>query len=278
MSVSITATIRLLWATLRARRPQQNKKDKKRKSNTSRLTFSFLFDLLFSLFVQIALDTPFWRLLEFFFLNVDGHNLLVGRELFIKIYLIQLHDVADVLFRKIQLLCFLVVRMNQSLQAVVTLYDDALANHQHRVELVFYLFRIDVLAVGAEKHVLFAAFDEDVALGVDNAKVACMIPAFGIEGFFSGLSILVIAQHDVLASCQYLTRDVLRIATVNLNFHIDNSSAARAGSEGLPIGEGDDGCALSSSIAYADGEVEAVEEALYFAVTCCHQRLQRPAL
>ena len=61
------------------------------------------------------------------------------------------------------------------------------------------LLGADVLAVGQNNEVLFAARDVIVAILVDAAQIAGMEPAVLVDDFSGGLGVFIIAQHDAVA-------------------------------------------------------------------------------
>ncbi len=131
---------------------------------------------------------------------------------------------------------------------------------------VFYLFGVDVLSVGAEKHVLFAAADEDVAVGIYGGEVAGVEPACFVDGFEGLLLVLVVAQHDVGAFGDDFARDVLRIGGEYLYLHAWHGLAAGAFLEDAPVFVADDGAALGHAVADGVGELDEVQEVFHFFV------------
>ena len=178
--------------------------------------------------IEVALDAALGGLLELFFADFYFGNLLVGGQLFVQLGTVLLHDVADVVVVETHVLGFVVVGIDESDELVVTLHDDTLYDHGHGVELVLNLLGIDVLAVGAEEHVLAASVDIDVAVVVHGAQVAGMVPAVLVEGLGSGFGVFIIAQHDVGAFGQYLAGDVGGVGAVDFHFHVVGGLSAGA--------------------------------------------------
>ena len=182
---------------------------------------------------------------------------LVGGYELIDVDSVQLHDVADVILRESQLACLVVVGVYQGDQlAGLALDDDALLNHEHVVQTVLNLFGIDVLAVGAEEHVLLAALDVQVAIGVDDTIVARVIPSVSVERLGSSLRVLEIAQHGVGATREYLAGNVRRVAAVYANLHACHLAAARAGMTLLVEEHGDERSALGGSVGLGQRNVD----------------------
>ncbi len=96
-----------------------------------------------------------------------------------------------------------------------------------------------------------------------------MIPAIGIDGVTGSLLVLVVAQHDIGTLCQDFSRDVLRIATVDANRHVESRLTAGAGNEVLIVLVADDGGALRGTIAHGVSEPHVVQEGLHLLVEGC---------
>ena len=67
------------------------------------------------------------------------------------------------------------------------------------IQSVFDLYRVDVLGV-AEDHVSGAGVDEEVAVFVQMADVACGQPAAGLYGLGGGFGVVPVFQHGVGAA------------------------------------------------------------------------------
>ena len=199
--------------------------------------------------VEVALDGALRGLLELLLADLDFGNFLVGGNHLVESVEVLVHDVADVVGGELQVLSFVVVGIDEGDELVVALYDDTLYDERHGVELVFYLFRIDVLSVGAKEHILDTAVDEDVAGIVHRAEVAGVVPSFAVEGLTGGLLVLVVAEHRVQSSGEDLARHVLRVGGADLHLHVVGRLAAGAGSEVVPVLVADDGCALGGAVA-----------------------------
>ena len=180
-----------------------------------------------------------------------------------------LHHALDVALVESHCLSLFEVGEDETHEFVATLHDKTLAHHSHRVEFVLNLLGINVLPVGAEQHVLYASADEDVSVCRHGGEVAGVIPSFGIESLACGFLVLVVAEHDVGASCHNLAGDILGVGTEYLHLHVAYGSAARAGLEVVPVAIGDERGALGGSISGGDGEVDALEECLYLLIEGC---------
>ena len=110
--------------------------------------------------------------------------------------------------------------MHQTDELVALLHDQALVDISHRVELVLNLLWIDVLSVASEQHVLYAASDEDMSICRHGAEVARVVPSLAVKRSGGGFGIFEIAEHGVHASCQHLTRRVLRVIAVYAHLHV----------------------------------------------------------
>ena len=74
--------------------------------------------------IQETFDTALRRFLEFFGADFDFGQLLVGRKKFVELQAVLLHNVLDVVVVEAQVLGFVVVRIYQSDEFVVSLYDN----------------------------------------------------------------------------------------------------------------------------------------------------------
>ena len=79
------------------------------------------------------------------------------------------------------------------------------------VQLVFYLFWVDVLSTWTEEHVLAASLDAYVAFGIHQGKVSGVQPAVFVEYLYGGLVVLVVTQHDIGTTADNLSRNVFGI-------------------------------------------------------------------
>ena len=96
-------------------------------------------------------------------------------------------------------------RVNQSNELVALLYNHAFCYQSQRVELILNLFRIDVLSVRPQQHVLASSSYEEVAVGVHRSQVACMEPSVFIYYGICCLLVLVIALHHIDAAANQLS-------------------------------------------------------------------------
>ena len=113
-----------------------------------------------------------------------------------------------------------------------------------------------MLFVGAEEHVLLAALDVQVAIGVDDTIVARVIPSVSVERLGSSLRVLEIAQHGVGATREYLAGNVRRVAAVYANLHACHLAAARAGMTLLVEEHGDERSALGGSVGLGQRDMD----------------------
>ena len=95
-----------------------------------------------------------------------------------------------------------------------------------------------------------------------------MVPAFCVNSLGCCLWVLVVAQHHVHTSGQYLANDVLRILAVYLDLHSWSRLSARAFSVLLPILVADDWRALCGSVADCVVEADRLEEVVNFRIEC----------
>ena len=137
-----------------------------------------------------------------------------------------LHYAHEVVIVEIHGLGLIIVGMHQTDELVALLHDQALVDISHRVELVLNLLWIDVLSVASEQHVLYAASDEDMSICRHGAEVARVVPSVGIKNGACGLFVLIVAEHGVHASCQHLTRRVLRVIAVYAHLHVLHGQSA----------------------------------------------------
>ena len=150
-------------------------------------------------------------------------DLAVGRNHGVELLTVLLHNLLQLFSTQVQRLRFVEIWMNQTDELVTLLNHYAFADECQGVELIFDFLRIDVLARCTQEHVLAAAFDEHIAISVHRAEVACMIPAFLVEGSSSSFLVLVIAEHHVRTLCQNLAWYILWVWTVYLHHHVFGS-------------------------------------------------------
>lgn len=110
------------------------------------------------------------------------------------------------------------------------------------IEEVFYFAGIDVFA-SADNHVLDAAGDAVVAVGVLDAEVAAVEPAVGVDDFGCLDGAFVISFHDEVAAAAHFA--LLAVGTFFAGFGIDDFNfgegifVAYGGASGLEaVGEG----------------------------------------
>ena len=199
-------------------------------------------------------------------MDLYGRDLAEGGQETVELLAVFLHHVAEVADGEAKLLGSVHVGMDEAHELVVALDDDALVDHHHRVELVFDLLGIDVLSVGAEKHVLDASADEDVALTVDGGEVAGVKPSVLVEHGVAGLGILVVAQHDVRAAREDLARHVGWVGTGDAYLHVVHHPSAGAAHEVAVVAVGDERGRLGRAVAHGQGKSDMAEEVLHLAV------------
>ena len=142
-------------------------------------------------------------------------------------------------------------------------FDDERFDHVGDVvDDGFQLFRIDVLAAGAEDHALAAAAQVQVAVVVDHADVAGLEPVVVGEGGLGGLAVLVVAQEDVFAADLDLARLLVGVLGVDADLAARHRHAAGAAAGLPPLGVGDDRGALRHAVADGEGEVDLAHELL----------------
>ena len=73
------------------------------------------------------------------------------------------------------------------------------------------LLGADVLAVGQDNKVLFAARDVIVAILVDAAQIAGMEPAVRLNHAVGSLLILEISEENIRALHKHLARNIVRV-------------------------------------------------------------------
>ena len=92
------------------------------------------------------------------------------------------HDVGKVFVCESEIAYFLHVRVNQRYELVIALQYDALVYHCQGIEFVLYFFRIDILTVRTEKHVLAASSYEEMSVGTHGSQIArLMVCASGVS-------------------------------------------------------------------------------------------------
>ena len=167
--------------------------------------------------------------------------------------------------------------MNQSHQFVIALDYDAFVDHRHGVELVLNLFRIDVLSVRTQQHVLASSSYEEMAVRAHGCQVACMEPSVLIYYGICSLLVLVIALHDVDAAANQFAGYVFRIIAQYLHFHVLHGNTAASCHIVVLMGKGDKRSGLCSSISHCDRETDADKEVLYLLVerSTTHNNLVR---
>ena len=177
------------------------------------------------------------------------------------------HDVGKVFVCESEIAYFLHVRVNQRYELVIALQYDALVYHCQGIEFVLYFFRIDILTVRTEKHVLAASLDEYVAVTIHGAEVTGMIPSVLIDGLLGSFLILIVTQHHVRTLSQNLSWYILWVWTVDANHHVESCLAAGTRYEMLVILVADDRRTLGSTISYSISEAYAMQETFYFLVS-----------
>ena len=78
--------------------------------------------------------------------------------------------------------------------------------------------------------------------------------------------VLVITLHHIHTLYENFTYDLLRIRTINADFHTRYGKTARCSAVFLPVSVRDDGRTLCSTVTYGDGETYLLKELLYFTV------------
>ena len=167
--------------------------------------------------------------------------------------------------------------MHQSHQFVIALDYDALVDHRHGVELVLNLFRIDVLTIRSQQHVLASSSYEEMSVGVHRCQVACMEPSVFIYYGICCLLVLVIALHHIDAAANQFTGYVLRVIAQNLYLHVLHGNTTASCHIVVLMGKGDKWSSLSGTISHCDRETYADEEVLYLLVerSTTHNNLAR---
>ena len=113
-------------------------------------------------------------------------------------------------------------------QLAFPLVDQGFGDGIEAVDDRFDDLRIDVLAAGPDDDVLEPALDEEVAVGVEAAKIARAEPAVGIEDGGRLRRILVVALHDGQPADEDLALSRGRIGGVDADFHALQGPAGRA--------------------------------------------------
>ena len=114
------------------------------------------------------------------------------------------------------------VGIDEGNEAVAALQHERFAHHRHRVKLVLDFFRVDVLSVRPEEHILDAALDKQVSVGREASEVAGVVPSVAVDGLACGLLVFVISQHDVHTPCD----DLALVAVAALLTGAHNASVA----------------------------------------------------
>ena len=146
--------------------------------------------------------------------------------------------------------------MDEGVEFVAFLDDYALHHVRQCVELVFDLFRVDVLSARTEQHILASATNEEIARFVDHTEVACVVPSLGIECGSGGFRIFVVAEHHVGAARENFAHNALRIGAVYAQLHTWNHLTARTRYEFFPVFVGDEGSAFRGTVAHGIVEVD----------------------
>ena len=181
-------------------------------------------------------------------------------ERLIQFLAVLLHDGLQVVLAQVQFVGSLHVGINQSVELLTLLYDEALADQRHIAQLVLNLLGVDVLAVGAQEHCLAASLDEDVAFCIHDAEVARVVPTVLVDGCLRGLGVLEVAQHDVGTLGQDFACHVLRVTAVDAYLHVLGGLSATGLLEVLPVLVGDDGSTLRGTIAHRVVETYILEQ------------------
>ncbi len=105
--------------------------------------------------------------------------------------------------------------MNQTDQFLIVLDHQTFIDEREGIEFVLDFFRINILSVGSQQHSLRAALDKEVAFGIHCPQITCMVPAILVDGLFRRSRVFIVAQHDIQALGQDLSRYVLRIRAVD---------------------------------------------------------------
>ena len=161
------------------------------------------------------------------------------------------------------------VGINQGYEFVMLQDNQRLRDVRHVIQFAFYLFGINVLSAGSEKHILAAPAYGNVAVGIHCGEVACVQPAVDIYDLGSGFGILVIAQHKVASPADDFARYMLRIGRIYLYFHAGGGFSARGQFQGFPTAGTDDRTAFRHAVGNGVGEAYLFEEAFHVGVEGC---------
>lgn len=126
------------------------------------------------LFVHEALDAHLRGLLERLVHDFHLLELTVGRQCLVCIDPYSLMQISDSLLVESCLLHGISVEIDKSNEFAGPVHDYGLYHIVLIVHHSLNLLRVDILAVCAENHALAAASDEDIAVSVDDAEVACL--------------------------------------------------------------------------------------------------------
>ena len=165
--------------------------------------------------------------------------------------------------------CFVKVRINQSDEFLVLLYDDTFRYVWQIVQFIFDFFGVDVLSAGAEQQVLAASLDGDIAFGVHQGEVACVQPAVFVDHCFCRFVVLVISQHHVRAFADDFANDIFRIGRQYPYVHTRRGFSARTRLESCPVFVADDRTAFCHAVAYCIREVYHFKELFHLLVESC---------
>ena len=152
--------------------------------------------------------------------------------------------------------------MYQCLQLALAGVDDyALGHVRQVVEALLYLLGVDVLAAGAQNHILVAAADKEVVLAVHGADVAGVHPSVLHHGI-GGLGVFVIALHHVVAAHPQQAGDIGGVVRVDAGLHTVDDASARALLLRVPLAVRNQRAALGHAVADGEGEAYLYQEVL----------------
>ena len=121
-----------------------------------------------------------------------------------------------------------VVQVDAGHELVLFLEHQRLENERLFADDLFDLFGVDVLAGGPQEHVLQTAADVDVAIVVDETKVAGAEPTVFREDFRGDLGRFVVAFHHVVALDLELPFTGFRVRAVDAHRHPGEHRADRS--------------------------------------------------
>ncbi len=162
-----------------------------------------------------------------------------------------------------------VVGVYQRDKFAVVLHHERLCHIWHIVELLLYLFRVDILPGRPEYHALVASADIYVAIGVNRHYIAGIHPAVFVEYRCRGIIVVEVSLHHVGAFYPQHAGHIGRVGRVYAHLHTAHGSSARTGPLLIPRRVGNQRATFRHAVAHGIGEPYATQKSLNIFAQAC---------